>query len=64
VSTAIALVDGVYQRGFVNTPGDADYFGVELLAGATYEIMVIGDSDLSLIGGSGDDIYTKLRILG
>jgi hypothetical protein len=44
-----------WSRGFVTTFGDEDYFAVTLTAGATYELIVIGDDDTSLIGGDEDD---------
>ncbi|MES2443103.1 MAG: DNRLRE domain-containing protein [Pseudomonadota bacterium] len=50
--TATPIVEDSWNRGFVTTPGDVDYFAVTLTAGATYDLVVLGDDDTSLIGGS------------
>lgn len=49
--TATRGSEETWHRGFITTVGDLDFFAFTLVAGATYEWRVIGDSDTSLIDG-------------
>jgi Ca2+-binding RTX toxin-like protein len=57
--TATPILEETWNRGFINTPGDVDYFAVTLTGGATYDLVVLGDDDTSLIGGT-EEGFTKL----
>ena len=50
-----------WERGFIETVGDIDWFRFDLTGGARYDIIVNGDNDLSLIGGSSSKNATGLR---
>lgn len=42
---ATRIVEDTWNRGFITTPGDVDFFAVYLTAGATYRLTVAGDDD-------------------
>ncbi|MBL8544870.1 MAG: DNRLRE domain-containing protein [Hyphomonadaceae bacterium] len=49
---ATQIVHETWNRGFITTQGDVDFFAVTLTGGATYAISADGDSDTSLIDGA------------
>jgi Ca2+-binding RTX toxin-like protein len=55
-STAFTLAIGGAQTGFVNTPGDDDWFRVELIAGQSYVFTSTGSGASSLV-----DPYLEIR---
>lgn len=59
-ATATPVAQDVWERGLIEAPGDVDWFRFNLTADAQYDIIVYGDDDLSLIGGSDDFNFPKL----
>ena len=59
-STASVIPEDRWARGFIERPGDQDYFRFDLLGGVGYEFILIKDSDLSLIGGDPNANYPTL----
>ncbi|MDP5308681.1 VCBS domain-containing protein [Paracoccus spongiarum] len=59
-STATIIGENQWARGFIEQPGDQDYFRLELLGGVGYEFILIKDNDLSLIGGDRDADYPTI----
>jgi hypothetical protein len=53
-SGATIITEDTWTRGFITTPGDLDFFQVTLTGGATYELVIVGDDDTSLIDGDED----------
>lgn len=59
-ATATNVAEDRWARGFIEQPGDQDYFRFDLLGGVGYEFILIKDNDLSLIGGDPDADYPTL----
>lgn len=57
---ATIIVEDTWNRGFVTTPGDVDFFAVYLTAGATYRLTVAGDDD-NRIDDTDTTDYIRLR---
>ena len=58
--SATEVREDTWARGFVEQPGDKDYFQFDLLGGVGYEFILIKDDDLSLIGGDPNANYVTL----
>ncbi len=59
-ATATVVAEDRWARGFIEQPGDQDYFRFDLLGGVGYEFILVKDRDLSLIGGDPDADYPTL----
>ncbi|MGD9814802.1 MAG: M10 family metallopeptidase C-terminal domain-containing protein [Hyphomonadaceae bacterium] len=55
-TTSVVLTIGGSQNGFVNTPGDDDWYRVDLVAGQTYVFTMTGNGGTPL-----QDTYLELR---
>ena len=60
LATATVVPEDRWARGFIEQPGDQDYFRFDLLGGLGYEFILIKDNDLSLIGGDPNANYPTL----
>lgn len=60
-SSATLIAEDVWERGFIQTGGDVDWFRFDLRADVTYELRIVSDNDLSLVGGSKDKNADRLR---
>ena len=59
-ATATIVAEDRWARGFIEQPGDQDYFQFDLLGGVGYEFILIKDNDLSLINGDPNANYPTL----
>jgi VCBS repeat-containing protein len=59
-ATATIVAEDRWARGFIEQPGDQDYFRFELLGGVGYDFILIKDDDLSLIGGDPNASFPRL----
>lgn|GEM_PF-6723969 len=57
---ATNVAEDQWARGFIEQPGDQDFFRFDLLGGTGYEFILIKDNDLSLIGGDSTTNYPTL----
>ena len=60
LATATIVPEDRWSRGFIEQPGDQDYFRFDLLGGVGYEFILVKDNDLSLIGGDPNANYATL----